>query len=83
MKFLEDAQGKKSSKRICGAAMLATGFIFSSVLFVFSLYREAADSATALGIINTFLYSGSGVLSVGVLEKVTKVTKVTRRRKDV
>ena len=68
-KFLQDSKGNKSSKRLWGSILLATGIIFSTILFAYSLYRGAADAATALGIINMFLISGGGLLGIGVFEK--------------
>lgn len=74
-KFLEDSQGNKSSKRLWGSILLAIGIIFSIILFAYSLYRGAADAATALGIINMFLISGGGLLGIGVFEKIKRIDK--------
>ena len=68
-KFLQDSKGNKSSKRLWGSVLLATGIIFSTILFVYSLYQGAADAATALGIINMFLIAGGSLLGIGVFEK--------------
>jgi hypothetical protein len=67
--FLQDSQGNKSSKRLWGSILLGTGILFSGILFCYSLFKGAADAATALGIINIFLISGGGLLGVGVFEK--------------
>ena len=67
--FLQDSKGNKSSKRLWGSILLCSGIIFSTILFAYSLYRGAADAATALGIINMFLISGGGLLGIGVFEK--------------
>jgi hypothetical protein len=71
-KFLEDSKGNKSSKRLWGSILLGTGILFSAILFFYSLNNGAKDAATALGIINTFLISGSGLLGISVFEKALK-----------
>lgn len=75
MKFLEDANGNKSSKRLWGSIILTAGIIGSAVLFYYSLHIGAKDAATALGIINMFLIAGSSLLGIGVFEKVVKEEK--------
>jgi len=67
--FLQDSKGNKSSKRLWGSIILGTGILFSKILFYYSLFKGAADAATALGIINIFLISGGGLLGIGVFEK--------------
>ncbi len=71
-KFLEDSNGNQSSKRLWGSILLVTGIVFAATLFVYSLRTGAKDAATALGIINIFLISGSGLLGIGAFEKVIK-----------
>jgi len=71
-KFLEDSRGNKSSKRLWGSILLTTGILFSAILFFYSLKTGAKDASTALGIINTFLISGSGLLGISVFEKAIK-----------
>lgn len=70
--FLEDSSGNKSSKRLWGSILLGSGILFSAILFFFSLKSVAKDAATALGIINMFLISGSGLLGISVFEKAVK-----------
>ncbi|MDA7705137.1 hypothetical protein N8772_01490 [Rickettsiales bacterium] len=70
--FLQDSKGNKSSKRLWGSILLTTGVMFSVILFAYSLYRGAADAATALGIINMFLIAGGSLLGIGVFEKGIK-----------
>ena len=71
-KFLEDSKGNKSSKRLWGSILLTMGILFSTILFFYSLKTGAKDAATALGIINTFLISGSSLLGISVFEKAIK-----------
>ena len=73
--FLQDSIGNKSSKRLWGSILLAVGIIFSSILFMYSLYKGAVDAATALGIINMFLISGSSLLGLGVFERKINIKK--------
>ena len=69
--FLQDTNGNKSSKRLAGSILVGLGILLSVILFGYSLYKEAGDAATALGIINIFLISGGGMLGIGVFEKAT------------
>lgn len=66
--FLDDSSGNKSSKRLWGTILLTCGILISLVLFFYSLVDKAADASTALGIVNIFLISGSGLLGIGVFE---------------
>jgi len=70
--FLQDSKGNKSSKRLWGSILLTFGLVFSTILFVFSLLAGAADPATAISIINIFLFAGGSLLGVGVFEKGIK-----------
>lgn len=71
-KFLEDNHGNKSSKRLWGAIILLCGLVGSGILFWYSLEYGAKDADTASGIINMLLFSGSGLLGIGIFEKVIK-----------
>ena len=68
--FLRDSKGNKSSKRLWGSILLGIGIIFAATLFIYSLSLGAKDASTALGIINMFLISGSGLLGIGTFEKI-------------
>ncbi len=74
-KYLQDASGNKSSKRLWGTILLSIGTMFSIILFFYSLGIGAKDADTALGIINTFLISGSSLLGIGIFEKVIRGRK--------
>lgn len=71
-KYLQDSEGNESSKRLWGSVLLGVGIVFSVILFAYSLLKGAEDSPTALGIINMFLLSGSGLLGIGIFEKGIK-----------
>lgn len=72
MKHLQDINGNKSSKRLWGSIILGIGITLSVILFGFSMYKGAADSATALNIVNTFFLTGGGLLGIGVAEFFSK-----------
>ena len=68
-KLLQDINGNTSSKRLFGAVLLASGLLFSAILFGFSLFTGASDSHTAISVINMLLIAGGGLLGIGVFEK--------------
>jgi len=68
MKALEDSNGNKSSKRITGVSMLAGGSGMAVTLFVFSLFKTVADSATAITVMKSILIAGGGLLGIGIAE---------------
>lgn len=70
--FLQDSDGNKSSKRLWGAVLLGTGVLMSLVLFYYSTELQASDAETAIGIINSLFLSGSGLLGIGVFERIKK-----------
>lgn len=70
--ILHDSGGCLSSKRVSGLALIFMGIVFSIILFIFSLMGEVGDANTATNIINTLLYSGGGLLGIGVFEKLKK-----------
>ena len=70
--FLQDSDGNKSSKRLWGAVLLGTGVLMALVLFYYSTELQASDAETAIGIINSLLLSGSGLLGIGVFERIKK-----------
>lgn len=70
--FLQDSDGNKSAKRLWGAVLLGVGVLLSLILFYYSTELYASDAETAIGIINSLLLSGSGLLGIGVFERIKK-----------
>jgi hypothetical protein len=70
--YLEDGQGNASSKRLFGAILIGIGGLMGVALFTASLFIVVKDPATAISTMNTFIFTGSGLLGIGVLEGVVK-----------
>ena len=68
-KLLQDNHGNASSKRLFGSILIASGLLFSVILFGVSLFRGASDAHSAISVINMLLISGGGLLGIGVFEK--------------
>lgn len=68
-KYLEDAKGNKSSKRLWGSTLLMIGIGFAVIAFFMSLFHPLGDSRTALDIIYIFLGTGGGLLGIGTFER--------------
>jgi hypothetical protein len=73
--FLQDHKGVNSSKRLWGSVMLGISIIFSGILFFYSINKGVTDATTALALINGFLMFGSGLLGLGLAEKIKIVKK--------
>tara|TARA_R110000868_G_scaffold382861_1_gene649513 strand:- start:223 stop:459 length:237 start_codon:yes stop_codon:yes gene_type:complete len=73
--FLKDAQGNKSSKRLCGVILLGLAVVFAVILFIYSILNIKSDTATAISIINMLLLAGSSLCGVGTFEKLINITK--------
>ena len=71
-KYLEDGQGNASSKRLFGAILIGIGGLMGVALFTASLFIVVKDPSTAISTMNTFIFTGSGLLGIGVLEGVVK-----------
>jgi hypothetical protein len=72
---MQDGNGNKSSKRITGISILSGAGCMSICLFIFSLFKQVGDPSTALTIIKTMLFTGSGLLGIGVVEHFSKGKK--------
>ena len=72
MSITKDQNGNKSSKRVAGFCALIAGGVMGIILYIFSLFRVVADSATALTVIKLFLAVGGGLLGIGVAEFFAK-----------
>jgi hypothetical protein len=69
-KTLEDSDGNKSSKRAWGSILLTIASVLSFILFYFCIIHGDYDKA--LKIIDSYLYAGSGLLGITVVEKLAK-----------
>ena len=75
-KFLEDAQGNKSSKRLAGTLLVAEGIIMKAFLFGFGLFKAMPNNISDLDrIADTCIISGSILLGWGVAEGLIKLVK--------
>ena len=70
-----DKNGKQSSKRVWASIFLGASLIMSVVLFIYSLYKGAADAATALAIINALAIPGASILGISTFEIKNKSKK--------
>ena len=68
--FLKDTDGNKSSKRLAGVCLLITGGAFLLALGITAIYKIVADPTTALAVGKTLIYTGAGLLGVGVAEGI-------------
>jgi hypothetical protein len=66
--IIEDANGNKSSKRIMGISMIGFSMLLALILFGFSISTEVKNAYTIIDIIKLFIYSGTGLLGIGVVE---------------
>ena len=71
-KLLEDSDGNASSKRLFGAILIGIGGLMGVALFTASLFIVVKDPTTAITTMNTFIFTGAGLLGIGVLEGVVK-----------
>lgn len=67
---LRDSSGNLSSKRIAGFSILILGAIYLLTIGIVSISRVVADSSTALDVGRVLIYTGGGLLGVGVVEKM-------------
>ena len=70
--IFDDAEGNKSSKRVVGFSMIGFSMILALILFIFSFFREAHNVSTMIDIIHLFVYSGTGLLGIGIVENFAK-----------
>jgi hypothetical protein len=52
--------------------MVVFAMILSLLIFVLSFCSEIPNQATLLDLVHTFVYSGSSLLGIGVLENFSK-----------
>lgn len=67
-KMHEDSNGNKSSKRLWGTILLVLGCVMKTILFAAAIKWKISDPATAMGVSSTIMYTGGGLLGIGVAE---------------
>jgi len=70
--MFRDGDGNKSSKRIVGFALVLAGALFLVLTGSIALGSQVADAQTALDVGRTLIFTGAGLLGVGVTEKFAK-----------
>lgn len=73
--ILQSNVGGKSSKRHAGLVILGIGIIMGGILFGWSLGHKIADPEVALMVFKTNMYTGGGLLGLGIFELFGKKTK--------
>jgi len=63
-KFMQDRHGNRSSKRLWGSLLLSIGTGLSFILFYYCLGEPDGTYGTAKDIINSFLFTGAGLLGI-------------------
>ena len=67
--MLQDADGNTSSKRVVGFSMIGFAMLLALILFISCAFLELKNSPTMIEIIDSFLYAGTSLLGIGVLER--------------
>lgn len=78
--ILSDVNGNTSSKRVTGFSMVIFAMVLSMVLFILSIFKAAVNSDVMIEVIKLFIYSGTGLLGVGVIENFA--TKPVSNKED-
>jgi hypothetical protein len=68
--MLEEQEGVLSSKRVLGVILLTAGGLFLLYVGIAALRLTVKDPDTALAVGKTLLFTGAGLLGVGVLEGI-------------
>lgn len=73
IKFLQDASGDMSSKRLGGLSCLTFGVILKILLIIYAAKRVTKTDFNDLdGAINTILYVAAGLLGAGLFDMFKK-----------
>jgi len=72
-KYLEDGEGNKSSKRLCGCVVISCVVIMAGILFYFTLINPDHTYEASMNLIEKLSYLGGGLLGAGVLEKAFQI----------
>lgn len=67
-KKLPDGTIEKSSKRLIGAVSFGIGGLLTVILGVYSFFAVAADPSTIITVGNSLIFTGAGLLGLGIAE---------------
>ena len=70
--FLEDSEGKKSSKRLLGSLCIGVSLVMSFMLFTYILYNPTVNIDNSLHLIELVIGVGSLLLGLGITDKFLK-----------
>jgi hypothetical protein len=70
--FLLDADGHKSSKRLCGILLILFGCIISFLILILNFIVKPYDYVIIKYIIEITMVTGASLLGIGVIEKFPK-----------
>ena len=68
--IMRDKSGKLSSKRMAGIIILIIGVAFHLTTGIMSYFRAISDPTTAVSIGNALIFTGAGLLGIGVIEQI-------------
>jgi hypothetical protein len=71
-KKLPDGTIEKSSKRLIGAIAFGAGGLLTIALGVYSFFAVAADPSTIITVGNSLVFTGAGLLGLGLVEGLRK-----------
>lgn len=66
--MLQDSNGNTSSKRVAGISLLGFSMLLGLILFIISIFKDVKNAYTMIDLIKLFIYSGTGLLGIGVVE---------------
>jgi len=70
--LLKDRDGNTSSKRVTGIILVGLAIVMYIILFVLSMTSEIKTPDVAMEIPKILLFTGSGLLGLGVVEYFKK-----------
>ena len=70
-KWYEESPGVVSSKRLMGGIVLATGMAMKVSLFLFAVFGEINDPATATAQADSLVYAGAALLGLTIIDNAT------------
>lgn len=70
--YLQDGKGNKSSKRLWGSICLGTGLLLGIGTFIVAIRSPEIDISQLSFVFYTIFGTGTGLLGIGVAEKLSK-----------